>query len=264
MFLSWSGPTSRGIALILKEWLSNVMQHADPWCSVEDIPAGAVWLDRLRLGLEDAKVGIVCVTAHNHQAPWVLFEAGSVWSALQSKKVLVFRYSIDAAQVVGPLSVFQSHDGCSEEGCWQMVNSLNKESADGALSDVKMRQSFDAWYPKLRDALAELPTAESATPKRSQEDMLEEILSLARFSEHRALMDQAQEPIKRSMDRAELLSALSSCIRSEFLSASHSSFASIQAGNLQSYADRGMLVDEIVDKVSQRIIQVIGTMSNNR
>lgn len=46
VFISWSGETSKKVALALKAWLPNVIQALDPWMSDKDIEKGATTVCR--------------------------------------------------------------------------------------------------------------------------------------------------------------------------------------------------------------------------
>ena len=77
IFISWSGPRSKAMAEALKEWLPNVIQAVDPWVSSSDIDAGMRWTPALAEQLQQTQLGILCLTAENLNAPWLLFEAGA-------------------------------------------------------------------------------------------------------------------------------------------------------------------------------------------
>jgi TIR domain len=77
-FISWSGKRSKDIALELRRWLPNVLQAADVWMSDVDIEVGMRGIHEIFTHLEKAKVGIICLTPENSNAPWLLFEAGAL------------------------------------------------------------------------------------------------------------------------------------------------------------------------------------------
>ena len=88
ILLSWSGPTSRQLAGILREWLPTVLPYARPWMSSEDIQKGKRWDPELTKLLEETSYSIVCVTTLRvATAPWVNFEAGAVSKFVERGRV---------------------------------------------------------------------------------------------------------------------------------------------------------------------------------
>jgi hypothetical protein len=77
VFLSWSGERSKATAETLGNWFARVIQAVEPWIS-SGIDKGARWQSEIANRLEDARVGIVCLTASNLSEPWILFEAGAL------------------------------------------------------------------------------------------------------------------------------------------------------------------------------------------
>ncbi|MGD9200861.1 MAG: hypothetical protein PVI26_04790 [Chitinispirillia bacterium] len=61
VFLSWSGKRSKAVAELLKLWIPEVIQTAEPWMSV-DIEKGGRWITELQEKLELSKAGIMCLT----------------------------------------------------------------------------------------------------------------------------------------------------------------------------------------------------------
>jgi hypothetical protein len=83
VFISWSGQRSRAVAEVLRTWLPKVIQSLDPWMSDEDIDAGSRWLADVTTSLNQAKVGLICVTPENQHKPWLLFEAGALSRSIE-------------------------------------------------------------------------------------------------------------------------------------------------------------------------------------
>lgn len=73
VFLSWSGDRSKAVAEALAAWLGQVVQAVEPWLS-RDIAKGTRWGSEVADRLEKSRVGIVCLTPENLDAPWILFE----------------------------------------------------------------------------------------------------------------------------------------------------------------------------------------------
>ena len=78
VFISWSGPRSRAVAVALKDWLPLVLEGVDPWVSDKDISAGERWAQSVAGELESANFGIICITPENLNADWILFESGAL------------------------------------------------------------------------------------------------------------------------------------------------------------------------------------------
>ena len=78
IFISWSGDQSKKIAEILRKWLPSVIQAAKPYYSPDDIAKGAKWGSEIAQELDASKIGILCPTADNITAPWIMFEAGAL------------------------------------------------------------------------------------------------------------------------------------------------------------------------------------------
>src|SRR5262245_10836217 len=93
VFLSWSGERSKSAALMLRQWLPDVIQSIEPWMSAEDIDAGARWNSELTNKLAETRFSVICLTKDNQQAPWILFEAGALSKTIE--KTYVIPYLID-------------------------------------------------------------------------------------------------------------------------------------------------------------------------
>ena len=76
VFLSWSGGVSKSIATALRDWIPLVVPPARPWMSDLDVRAGEYWERQLSDTLDATDCGILVLTRDNHDAPWVVFEAG--------------------------------------------------------------------------------------------------------------------------------------------------------------------------------------------
>ena len=90
VFISWSGKRSQALANMLRDWLPNVIQAIKPWMSDVDIDKGSRWSKDIALQLEESKVGIICLTPENLEAPWILFEAGALSKSLEKTYVCPF------------------------------------------------------------------------------------------------------------------------------------------------------------------------------
>lgn len=179
VFLSWSGPKSKAVAEALYDWLPNVIQAVKPWMSSEDIDKGATWDGELTETLNVAKAGVVCVTPENQDAPWLNFEAGALAKTSSKPVVCTYLFGLKPTDITGPLKRFQATEP-TEEHTRQLISTLNKTMGESALSDVKLAEAFEKWWPNLRDRLAAIPAEPSAGAARGAKDMLEEVLLITR------------------------------------------------------------------------------------
>ena len=125
IFLSWSGQTSRQIALALRDWLPKVIQAIDPWISSEDIEKGARWSAGVATELKATKAGVVCVTPDNQEAPWLNFEAGALSKTVDREMVCTYLFRLKPSEVTGPLAQFQ-HTLANKEDTLRMLATLNR------------------------------------------------------------------------------------------------------------------------------------------
>lgn len=80
VFISWSQPTSRQIAEILKkEFYSFFNEKIEFWVSSEDIPAGDVSITRIISALQKSDMIITCLDSSNYNKSWIYFETGVVF-----------------------------------------------------------------------------------------------------------------------------------------------------------------------------------------
>src|SRR4051794_5290434 len=92
VFIGWSGPRSKAVAIAVRDWLPQVIQAAEPWLS-EAMDRGAQWFTTIGTHLKTADYGLLCVTPENAEEPWVLFEAGAL--ALRTSERLACPYLLD-------------------------------------------------------------------------------------------------------------------------------------------------------------------------
>jgi arsenate reductase-like glutaredoxin family protein len=188
IFLSWSGTKSKLIAESLKDWLEQVIQSTEPWISTS-IEKGKKWSKEISDKLEESKIGIICITKDNLNAPWILFEAGAI-SKSSDSYVCTFLTDISSpSEIVGPLSSFQ-HTKFSKDDMLKLCKTINnriKESKGGKpLNEKALEEVFDIFYPKLEDKINEIfsSTEESDETQqflRSDRDLLEELVESQRL-----------------------------------------------------------------------------------
>jgi hypothetical protein len=180
VFISWSGQRSRAVARALREWLPLVIQHAKPWFSAEDIEAGERWSPAMSDSLRVTRFAMTCLTPDNLAAPWIMYEAGAVAHTIGRGSVVSYLVDLSPSQVEGPLAGFQNVRA-DEDGTRRLVRSINLAMGDDRLDDSRLNTTFETFWPRLAEALAKVPPAESvARPSRSTDEILEELLERVR------------------------------------------------------------------------------------
>lgn len=181
IFLSWSGKQSRGVALALRDWLPDVLQTIEPWLSSEDIPAGGRWAIEISKALEDAEMGILCLTAENLHSGWLNFEAGALSKRFDRSLVGVYAVGIEPADITGPLAQFQVT--CANKAdTYRLLHTINNALGDASITETRLQRIFEQWWPNLKKQLDDiaLQNIEIEKQQTSQGDKVDEILGLVR------------------------------------------------------------------------------------
>ncbi|MCX6641453.1 MAG: toll/interleukin-1 receptor domain-containing protein [bacterium] len=182
VFITWSGETSKAIAEILRGWLPSVIQAVKPYFSPDDITKGTRWSTEIAKELEECKIGLLCLTADNLEAPWIMFEAGALSKSLSTARVCPLLFGIEPSDIKGPLVQFQAASFAKDE-MKKTICMINKEIGPTALGNDVLDSVFDMWWPKLETMVKQvLSTVQSPGKKnvRSERDILEEILARVR------------------------------------------------------------------------------------
>jgi len=180
VFISWSGPRSRAVAMLLREWLPLVLNAVVPFMSSEDIPQGSQWLSTLNDELSQAAFAIVCVTPENQGASWLNFEAGAIAKAVGETRVCPLLLGIGSAEVRAPLSIFQMANA-TEDDVLKLIKSINSQLTT-RLSDERLVKIFQKWWPELETGIgaAVATQAEPIPAPRNEEDLTRETLLAVR------------------------------------------------------------------------------------
>jgi hypothetical protein len=182
VFISWSGETSRALAEVLRQWLPAVIQAVKPYYSPDDITKGARWSSEIASTLEESRVGLICLTRENLDAPWIMFEAGALSKNLDKSKVSPILFGVEPTDLTGPLVQFQAAK-FEKADLKRIVRMINGELGDSRLATDVLDNVFDMWWPTLEARVGEVFEAAGHPDKgavRSTRDLLEEILTLTR------------------------------------------------------------------------------------
>ncbi len=183
VYISWSGKTSGELAKALGDWLPSVIQAVKPFCSEEDIEKGSRGNRIMDEELEKADIGLLCLTRDNLEAPWIMFEAGSLSKRLDMSRVCPILFQgLQKTDLKATLSNFQASLFNKGE-MKKVVGMLNNQLGEDKLKSTVLDDVFDKFWPDLdRNVKTILSKSYKTAPKkiRDQRDILEEIITLCR------------------------------------------------------------------------------------
>jgi hypothetical protein len=182
VFISWSGKRALKLATALRQFIQDVIQHARPWMSSEDIDKGKRWnLDVAKM-LRDAKIGVACVTPENMLAPWILFEAGALAKTLDDAYVCCYLLDLQKRDLKAPLADLQATTA-DREDTFKLMQTLNR-ALGRKVDEARLGKAFNFYWPELEKTIAELiavgSPAETAPAHRSTDEVLDELVGLVR------------------------------------------------------------------------------------
>ncbi|MFT3796475.1 TIR domain-containing protein [Flavobacterium sp.] len=186
IFISWSGTKSNKIAEALRNWLEQVIQSTEPWISTS-IDKGRKWSQEISDRLEESKIGIICLTRENLNAPWILFEAGAISKTSDSYVCTLLTDISSPTEVSGPLSSFQATKFNKADifKLCKTINSKIKDSKGGkSLNEKSLEDIYETFWPKLEREVTEILLEHNDEPEthiRSERELIEETLEGIRF-----------------------------------------------------------------------------------
>lgn len=183
VFISWSGKTSGELAKILRDWLPSVIQAVKPYYSTDDIAKGMRGNTVIAKELEEAGVGLLCLTPDNLDAPWIMFEAGALSKKLDTSRVCPILFGgVETTDLKGPLIQFQAVK-FNKEDTRKMLTMVNKQLGDDGLESKVLDLVFEKWWPdleqKIQSLLSKVPES-APRAVRDERELLEEILTITR------------------------------------------------------------------------------------
>lgn len=152
IFICWSGRRSKEIAEALREWLPTVLEGLVITYS-PDIEKGKPWFNSIGLGLSQARAGLVCLTPENLESDWIHFEAGALFR--ETAKIFPYLYKVEAGEVHGPLSHFQTTEANQSDTKKLMVSIVELMAAQDATREI-WEARFTAQWPMLDTRLKQI------------------------------------------------------------------------------------------------------------
>ncbi|MBZ5614155.1 MAG: toll/interleukin-1 receptor domain-containing protein [Acidobacteriia bacterium] len=200
IFISWQGKRSHAVAEALRDWLPLIVNAFKPWLSSADIDKGARWGAELSTQLGRATAGIFCLTRSNLTAPWLIFEAGAISRTPEKTYVCTLLLDLQPSDVKGPLAQFQATKATKED-IHQLVKNLNKALGEHSMDEALVNRAFEMWWPELERKLKNLPSGETSLPPlRSDRELLEELVDLARATKVNLVAEQRADQLAAQLN----------------------------------------------------------------
>jgi hypothetical protein len=185
VFIGWSGERSKKVALELRAWIPKVIQRVEPWMSEQDIQPGALWLRELIGQLRETHFGILALTQQNMREAWIHFEAGALANSVEESFVCPYLIDIEkGTDLTGPLTQFQARRA-DKEGTLALLGGINQTLGESKLAETTLFQTFERWWTDLEKVIATLPKEQVSAQKRSDRELLEEILQKVRIRDRK-------------------------------------------------------------------------------
>ena len=133
VFISWAenGSFSHDGALLLQNWLPDVLPNLESFVSSENVASGSLWLQSLFQHLDKAESGILCITKESLERNWILFEAGALAKWAGDKTGRVCPLLFESKNLDFPLAAFQARfldkndEAKSKREMFQLIKTLN-------------------------------------------------------------------------------------------------------------------------------------------
>jgi hypothetical protein len=161
-----------------------IVNAFNPWLSKKSLEKGVNWSTELTTALGKVSAGIICLTPSNLTEPWILFESGAIAKAVKAEtdkpRACTLLIGLKSSDVKGPLAQFQNTE-LTRDDLLRLVQNLNAALGEAALKETQVEKAFNTFWPDLKKKLDNLPPdGPTDRPKRSEQEMIEEILDTVR------------------------------------------------------------------------------------
>jgi len=150
IFISWSGETSRRLALSIK---NNILNYPGitTFISSEDINSGTLWFNKVTASLNEMNEALVVLTPSSYARPWLNFEAGYIFGKLNKLSIIVISQD-EAFAVSGPFSPFQVRNGRSRTDIIKLLSDITKDKGESIEKWVDIH--FKKWKEEVENIFA--------------------------------------------------------------------------------------------------------------
>jgi hypothetical protein len=132
--------------------------------------------------------------------------------ALDDSLVCPYLFKVEPTAVEWPLAQFHL-ERADKEGTRKLLATINNTATEKKLEPAHLQESFDVWWPQLEKTLAAIKPVQVSGPRRSDRDLLEEILITVRQLHIREPSDEEAKSLQAKLtefarDREMLLRLL--------------------------------------------------------
>ncbi len=153
IFVMWSGVRSRTVAEALEALLNRTAKGAKVFVSSLDNRPGSPWRDQLKKSLDEANVGIACLTPENLTNPWIHFECGMI-AKLPKHDIFPLLTGVEADSMTDPFADYHATTSANKKEMLQMVETLNaKRPRKNRQSRPELRKEFETHWPDFAAAV---------------------------------------------------------------------------------------------------------------
>lgn len=151
-----------------------------------------------------------------------MFEAGALAKSLEKSRVVPMLFGVSPSDLQGPLTQFQA-TAFTKEDVKKLIKTINSTLEDAALDNNVLDSVYEKWWPDLEAKVSDVMAVtekdeEQQQERRTDRDILEEILGLARAIFHGAAPQHGIviDPILlQSIDNLELTVRAANCLKAE-------------------------------------------------
>jgi len=182
VFISWSGELSGKLGEALRKWLPSVLQYVKPYFTPDDIEKGAKWDTDIAHELDEANIGLICLTRENTEKAWIIFEAGALSKSFEKSRVCTILFNLEPTDLKGPLAGFQT-TRFNRVDFRRLIETVNEGAGEDRLEPRVLEEVFEMWWPKLEGQVNDIMASHvesDPAETRSDRDILVEALELVR------------------------------------------------------------------------------------
>ena len=172
VFFCWSGQRSRKLAAELKKHLPKFIPglahpNGTNLFMSDDVPKGNRWFDAVEKQLDEADVGIVCITREGLQSGWIHFEAGALARTIRKKRkqggtLLTYLLGVGSDELTGPLAEYQATGFDREDTkrlCAAIISAMAREAEEPPDWEIAFNKNW-GHFERAVKAIGPQPAAE--------------------------------------------------------------------------------------------------------